>query len=234
MNISPEANLQIAAQNRTYYDKIADCYETMLDNEADNTVIRNAVEKKFKSVVTHGRVLDFGGGTGLDLKWLAESGYQVIFCEPSEKMREKAMEKKPTNPLVTFLKNKETDFTKWETRAPFVEKMDAILSNFAVVNCIVDIEVLFKSLSLVINSGSNMIALVLQRNYKKNYYWRMREEIKYALSRQPLMINVLHGDCKQVVYLYSLRQIKKASEKWFDIRSHQHIHQFTLLHLVRK
>jgi len=41
--------------------------------------------------VKPGWIMDFGGGTGLDIKWLTENGYKIFFCEPSAEMRQQAI-----------------------------------------------------------------------------------------------------------------------------------------------
>ena len=57
----------------------------------------------------------FGGGTGLDLPWLTER-YGIIFCEPSDGMRERAIrmiEQKLPDSNVSVLESAKADFTSW-------------------------------------------------------------------------------------------------------------------------
>ena len=58
-------------ENILYYDAIANDYNDMLDKNPDR-IVREKVTTKFCSIVKASAVLDFGGGTGLDLDWLAE------------------------------------------------------------------------------------------------------------------------------------------------------------------
>ena len=42
----------------------------------------------------------------------------------------------------------QTDFRNWNAGFPFDQKVNAVLANFAVINCIPDIELLFEKLAL--------------------------------------------------------------------------------------
>src|ERR1700730_17428602 len=143
----------IHKQNCSFYDEIADNYDSMMDQEILNGITRQKVTDKFYNIIKSGEILDFGGGTGRDLEWLTHKGYRIIFCEPSEKMREKASELNKNNlhnADLVFVDPDRTDFTKWHKELPFSQKVDAILANFAVINCIADIELLFQNLALVL------------------------------------------------------------------------------------
>ena len=54
----------------------------MMENDADK-IVRAKVANKFCDIVKDGGVLDFGGGTGLDIQWLTNKNFAVFFCEPS-------------------------------------------------------------------------------------------------------------------------------------------------------
>src|SRR5262245_11546423 len=125
-----DSNSQLVIQqNFSYYDKIAFQSANILNANNSNSLTRTKVKPVFCKLVASGIVLDFGGGTGRDLEWLTGNGYKIIFCEPSVNMRERAIALNYKN--VEVLENKASDFTMWETSSPFVEKVDAILANFA-------------------------------------------------------------------------------------------------------
>lgn len=230
-------HLEIAKQNILYYNAIANEYNDMLDKNPDK-VIRKKVADKFCNIVKEGTVLDFGGGTGLDIQWLTEKGFTVSFCEPSGGMREIAIRnhKNLIHGSVTFLDNSSTDFRQWYSQLPFVEKVDAVLSNFAVLNCIPNIELLFESLALVIKPGGNMIALVLTNKTKDNLKENFRNALKFFIRRGPVTLNVKYKKHGQTVYLYSIKKIKEASAKHFIFCGSEIIPAsgFTLIHLKRK
>ena len=105
-------------ENILYYNAIANEYNDMLDKNPDR-IIREKVAKKFCSIVEGAAVLDFGGGTGLDLQWLANNNHTVFFCEPSAGMREKAIynRKDLLHDNVIFLDDFAADFRQWHLTA---------------------------------------------------------------------------------------------------------------------
>ncbi len=218
----------IAEKNIPYYNEIAGDYDTILDAESTNNLIRMRVKDKFTYVVKGGRVLDFGGGTGRDLEWLT-SRYQVLFCEPSAGMRRIAFERYGEADEITFLDS--IDFTNWQNSPPFEGKVDAILSNFTVINCIADIDNLFATLASLIKPGGHFIALMLQHGYKKNPVWKMKEFIK---GGETPVLNIKYKKHEQTVFVYSPRAIKKASSKWFYLQSGENLYEFTLFHFIKR
>ena len=229
--------LETVNKNIDFYNEIANNYDAILDNEGSNEHIRNKVKEKFMGLVKTGWVLDFGGGTGRDLDWLIGNNYRVIFCEPSEGMRQKAINRHqndiPDNRLI-FLDDNRVDFTTWQSHPPFSIKTDAIISDFAVINCIGDIELLFKNLSGVIKPGGHFLALMLQHDYKKSRLWKVRQFLRSLISSKPLVLNVNYNNHRQTVYMYTPKFIKKTSSPHFEIHGAENLFEFTLFHFVRK
>ena len=224
-------------ENISFYNEIASNYDSILDQESSNEIIRNRVKEKLISTVEVGWVLDFGGGTGRDLDWLINNQYKVVFCEPSVGMREKAISRYEHHVLadnIIFLENDKVDFTNWHAEPPFSIKVDAILSDFAVINCIANIDLLFKNLAQIIKPQGHMIALMLNYGFKKTWRWKVREFIKSVISRKPVVINVKYNEYQQTVYVYSPGKIKKASAAYFDMVGSETLFEFTLFHFVRK
>jgi len=229
--------MKTGSENILYYNSIADEYNDMLDKNPDR-IVREKVAHKFCSVVKASAVLDFGGGTGLDLNWLSDNNHTIFFCEPSPGMKEKAIinHTNMLNGNVIFLDDVATDFRKWHFQPPFAVKVDAVLSNFAVLNCIPDIELLFQNLATVIRPGGNVIALILTRSLKKMLYGNFRSILKSFIHREPATINLRYKKNQQTVYIYSIKEIIKASGKHFNFCSSEVLPSsgFTLIHLMRK
>ena len=141
----------------------------------------------------------------------------------------------PHNKII-FLDDSAADFTQWHLCLPFPVKVDAVLSNFAVLNCIPDIELLFQSLALVVKPGGNMIALVLTKKLKNNLNGNFRNILKSFIHHRPATINIRYKKYTQTVYIYSIKEIIKASAKHFDFCSSEVLPAsgFTLIHLKRK
>ena len=224
-------------KNITFYNEIAGNYDAILDQDGSNEIVRKRVKEKFISIIEGGLVLDFGGGTGRDLEWLVNNQYQVIFCEPSEGMREKAIDHYKNSALasnITFLENDKVDFSNWHINPPFSIKTDAILSDFAVINCIANIDLLFKNLAQVMKPGGHLLALVLNYTHKRTWRWKLREFTRSLVSDRPLVKNIGYKGHQQTVYVYSPKHIKKASAPYFDICSTEPLFEFTLIHFVKK
>jgi SAM-dependent methyltransferase len=220
-------------QNREFYNGISANYNAILDQESSNQIVRNLVKKRITDTVKTGRILDFGGGTGLDLDWLINNYERVVFCEPSEGMRQKAIEKHSDNNVI-FLKNNEVDFTTWQNKLPFSEKVDGIISDFAVFNCIEDINLLFTNLALVIKPGGHLFALMLNPSYKKTWKWKLRNIVRQFFSSKTVVIHIQYETYKQIAYVYSPKEIKKASMECFEMVSKENIAEFTLFNFKRR
>lgn len=234
-NIDKSKTIQ---QNLSYYDEVARTYNAIIDQDKTNQVVRQKVKETFLSFVKSGTVIDFGGGTGLDLEWLSAAGYKIVFCEPSSSMREKAMEYNNTvlqNPLIIFVDPPKTDFEKWHTYPPFSEPVDAMLSNFGVINYIQDINNLFCSIAAVVRPGGHFIAIMLDFTLNKRLKWHRRNAIRSLLFRVPFKMYIPYKDQRQTVFVHTVKEIKKASAKYFDYfeTDAPKIFDFTLIHLVR-
>ena len=226
-------------QNISYYNEIAEQYDEILDGDYSNENIRQKVAFVFMKLLPGGLVLDFGGGTGRDLPWLAENGYKVIFCEPSVKMREKAIQYSKTglqNNNIVFLKGAATDFAHWPVQLPFSQKADAVLANFAVINNIPAIAPLFKHFSLVTRPGAHLLMLVLRTDLKNNWRSNRLATLRSMVSSQTVTIETEFNGHRQKVYLHSTRQLKKAAAPWFRFQGSDLLkaRDFSLLHFSRK
>ncbi|MGH2565714.1 MAG: class I SAM-dependent methyltransferase [Ginsengibacter sp.] len=232
-----KTSLAIIEQNISYYNDIAPQYNTMVDKDSDKSV-RQKVADKFLNICKNATVLDFGGGTGLDLEWLSESNFKIFICEPSKAMREIAIAKNKilANQNVIFLDDAATDFRQWNHVLPFEEKANAVLANFAVLNCIPDIELLFSRLALIIKPQANIIALALTKDLKKLCRTNFKSFFRSFIYNEPLSINIQYQNHQQTVYIYSVPEIIKASKNDFIFCSSERLHSsdFTLIHLMRK
>lgn len=226
-------------ENIAFYDEIANSYNHLLEKDNSNKIIRQKVKDKFICEVKSGWVLDFGGGTGIDLEWLTTGDYNILFCEPSVFMREQAIHYNSTilhNSTIIFLDDDKTDFTKWKDKIPFPQQVDGVLSNFGVINNIMDIEMFFRNLAIVTKSGSPLIATVLDLSFRKKWQWHSWNALRALIFGTPFSMYVLHETYKQTVFVHSLKKIKKAAEPYFNFRYSEFLggFGFRLIHLTRK
>jgi SAM-dependent methyltransferase len=218
-------------KNSSFYNEIAEEYDALMDKEGSNGVVRRKVADKFLGTVASGRVLDFGGGTGSDLEWLTKHPYQVIFCEPSAGMKEQALFRYQNGirpGLVDFLSGAQSDFTEWHKNLPFHPAADAVLANFAVVNCISDIGLLFRNLALVLKPGGSLIALVLRPKWLHT--------LRSFAGLTPDTLEVRYKEHSQTVYVHTAKAIQKASAPYYTFSSRTSLpgSVFSLIHLTRK
>jgi SAM-dependent methyltransferase len=229
----------INRQNISYYDAIAAEYDAILEKEETNSIVRAKVAAWFKSSVKSGYVLDFGGGTGQDLGWLLAHPYQVIFCEPSASMRRIAVERGkyefPDIP-VSFLDDSQTDFRNWSAGFPFMQKVYGVLANFAVLNCIPDLELFFEKMAIVTLPGGMVIALLLDNSLIKRLRSNLKGTLRSFFSGEPVHFEIEYKGERQLVYIHSVRAIRRSLAGKFELK---HVEQlsgfgFCLIQLIRK
>jgi SAM-dependent methyltransferase len=230
---------RIREQNISYYNQIAAKYNSILEQEDANQIARRTVAEKFKRLVKTGTVLDFGGGTGLDLEWMARQNYSVIFCEPSIEMRKLAININKDSLRynnITFLDERQVDYTKWCDETAFFQRFDGALANFAVLNCIPDLGILFENLARVIKPGGHMLALMLDNGMKKLLRSHIYRTFRYLLFREPVTIQVRFNEHTQIVYIHTTKEIRIASGTYFSFCKREPLPGtgFILIHLIRK
>lgn len=236
---SDEKKIQVMGENRSYHDQAADSYDHTMDQDPANKIVRQKVKEKLCSLLSSGWVLDFGGGTGLDLEWLTGQSYRVLFCEPSVAMREKAIhynQQVLQSDRITFLDTDKTDFSTWHRELPFAPKCDAVLSDFGALNYIPDIGLLFRNMARVLKPGGHFVLLILKLSLKKRLKWHRRNALKSLLFRKPFVMYIPYDETgKQTVFVYTLKEIKEASAPYFTFGGEESLdaYDFTLIHLIR-
>lgn len=236
---SLENNQAIIKQNISFYNEIAKQYDDILEQDKDNIFVRQKVSVVFSSIMKSGLVLDFGGGTGKDIDWLVKKGYSVIFCEPSVNMRKKAIlfsKKNLPGSDIIFLNNTESDFINWPVSIPFSKKVDGVLANFAVINNIPDIKLLFKNLSLVINQGGHLLMLVLKPSLRKSWQSNRLATLRSIFTDETVTTTIKFDRQDQKVFFYTVKKIKKTASPYFHFQSNCLLNEdsFELIHLTRK
>jgi SAM-dependent methyltransferase len=224
-------------QNISYYDEIAHVYDQVMDADRSNELVRKMVREKMRRVLQSGWVIDFGGGTGLDLEWLSQAGYHIIFCEPSEAMREKAIALNNTTVLnqdIHFLDAANTDFMQWRRQPPFHRKADALIANFGVINYIPDLKSLFQNLAAALKPGAHVLLVTLKLSLRQRLRWHRRNALKSLFFRIPFVMYITYNTKQQTVFVHSEKEIRKAAAQHFEFRESQPVTGFTFIHLTRR
>jgi SAM-dependent methyltransferase len=198
-----------------FYNAVASEYNGHMTNS--DRKVRGTVKYIFTNYVKAGNVLDFGGGTGLDIPWLVENNYNVIFLEPSENMRLEARRSIVSNSNVTFIE-KNTNFNNWsEVNLPFDQKVDGIISNFAVLNCIENIDGLFEKLSLISNRNCRFLATIIDPrllNMSRNY--SLLSAIKMFFGSKITVYNKYRNEYHPT-YIHSLKALARSANSYFKL-----------------
>ena len=194
MNRKYKISDSLGNRNILYYDAIAADYDKIMSEDDRNLYIRSVVSRKFLSVVHGGYVLDFGGGTGQDLG-LAHSApisYCILRTIPGNAgdRDEKTRNKNSLNLLSFFSKMNGLTSSNWKDFFPFGQQMDAVLANFAVLNCIPDLDSLFDKLTLALKSGGHVLALVLDDHLLMRLRSNTREAIGSLFSGNPVKLHI--------------------------------------------
>lgn len=202
-----------------FYDSVACEYDTLMTDQDADTRVR--IQSLFGSCVASGNVLDFGGGTGLDLPNFLSRNYNIFFLEPALNMRRIAKARYATDKRIEFIESA-TDFHDWsEERLPFTEKMHGVMINFGVLNCIRDIDVLFDKIALVTDRRGYILAVVLQASVGhilKKY--SPLSALRLLFSSHLKILNRYKGVYHNT-YIHRERSIVRAAAQHFDLVYYQ-------------
>ena len=217
-----------------FYDAIAEGYNKTLEGDHSSREVRRIVADYFIKTVKGKVVLDFGGGTGLDLPWLLENNYRICFCEPSANMRNHAIEFcKPAmaEKRIRFLDNGEVDFRNWRATTS-KQKFDAVLANFAVINSIEQTDILFEKLVEILKPGGHIIATMLDTTVMGILKYRKRNFMNALLKGEAAVLVTMENNYEHVSYLHTPGKIKQSARQ-FICRNIQPLYGFgfMLVHL---
>jgi SAM-dependent methyltransferase len=138
------------------FDAVAPAFDSRfgawLSVAAQRRAVRSALLQRFPP---GGRLLEIGGGTGEDASFLAERGFGVLLTDPSPTMVKLATEK--LTPL-----GASAEITAGEDMEAFAERylsarrplFDGVFSNFAPLNCVIDLEPVARGLAMLLKPGA--------------------------------------------------------------------------------
>ncbi len=220
-----------------FYDRIAEEYNQQLT--PSDKQVRRVVSGIFRQYIPRGNVLDFGGGTGLDLPWLLAGDYRVFFLEPSGNMRTVA--KKTVNVIAGINQpvfvEENTDFRDWSSgNLPVREKMKGVLADFAVLNCIEEPAVFFEKIALVCERHCYIVACVIDARphiLLKNH--PVKAVLRGFLSGELITRHVFNGASHET-HIHFQKRFRIAYRRHFDFIAYLPVvaSDFALLILSKK
>jgi SAM-dependent methyltransferase len=126
---------------------------------AQRRAVRAALDEAFPS---YGRMLEIGGGTGEDARWLARTGRQVLMTDASPAMVRIAREKlgRETGARAEVVPAEGLDDWADTRQAAREPAFDGAFSNFAGLNCVPDLGPVARGLARLVRPGAAVILVL--------------------------------------------------------------------------
>ena len=125
---------------------------------AQRRAVRAALLQRFPP---GGRLLEVGGGTGEDATFLAERGFDVLLTDPSPTMVKLANEKLiPLGASAEIAAGEEMEAFAKRYLSVGRPLFDGAFSNFAPLNCVIDLEPVARGLAALLKPGSTAMLVL--------------------------------------------------------------------------
>lgn len=161
---------------RAFYDRIADGYDEVMATP-QNQAIRRCFWRQAEAHLPAGsRVLDFGGGSGLDAEHFAARGHHVVAYDLSEGMvavlRERCAAQIAAGRIVALAGTLDQVQPRLAELAPF----DAVVCNFAVLSLVAELRPVLRLFGGVVRPGGVVLASIQNPLYhgdlRTRAFWR--------------------------------------------------------------
>ena len=144
------------------FDNIAEQYDVTFTSSTIGRIQRTAVWRDLKTSFRPGdRILDIGCGTGVDARFLAERGINVVACDSSSRMLSVAQRRVAELPRwagsVELRLLRAEEISDVSDEGPF----DGAFSNFGAVNCVANMAKLASDLTRLLRPGANLLLCVM-------------------------------------------------------------------------
>lgn len=144
------------------FDEIAPAFDSRygawLSVAAQRRAVRSALLQAFPA---GGHILELGGGTGEDASFLAERGFNVLLTDPSPAMVARARAKlEPLGAQAEISPAEELEDFAATHHSSNGSLFDGAFSNFAPLNCVIDLEPVARGLAQLLKPGSAALLVV--------------------------------------------------------------------------
>lgn len=135
------------------FDVVASSYDEAFTSSVIGQAQRSAVWKELTKAFHPGdRVLEIGCGTGVDACYLAESGVEVLACDPSPQMIGVAAKRMRQRGLQTLVRTRVLRAEDLST-LPADKTFDGAFSNFGPLNCVEDLPAVASCIAGMLRPG---------------------------------------------------------------------------------
>ncbi len=160
--MTPSSNSAAIAPAALAFDAIAPQFDQRFGAWASVAAQRRAVRSALLSEFPPGgRILELGGGTGEDAAFLAAMGFQVLLTDPSPAMVSLARNKLSAHKSsAEILAAEEMEEFAGRKLASGEALFDGAYSNFAPLNCVVDLNPVARGLARLLKPGAPAMLVV--------------------------------------------------------------------------
>lgn len=205
---------------REFFDSLAGSYDRLFTGSFVGRSQRNVVWREMDRLFQPGqRVLEINCGTGVDAAHLAQRGVRVFACDGSARMTRIARERAAALGLdqaSTFHTVPTEELDTLAGQAPF----DGLLSNFAGLNCVSNLESSSRSLARLLRRGANALLCVFGKCCAWEIAWNLAHaNIQKGFRRfnQAVEVDAGRGESLSVHY-WSVGQLKRAFSHSFRLK----------------
>lgn len=216
--MSHSAEWPVAAAGAAF-DGVAEMYDDVFTATVIGRAQRDIVWEAMAEVFHSGdRVLELNCGTGEDAFFLARRAVEVEAYDASAQMIEVARRKRhaASGARVAFRCLLTEHLGTLDARMPF----DGVLSNFAGLNCVRDLDRVAANLAALTRKGADLLLCFASRVCAWEFAWYCAHGQFRKAGRRFRGSAAGHvGDNSIRVWYPTMREIERAFAPWFELRS---------------
>ena len=168
-------SLQVAAPAASHFDTLAETYDSLFTDSLIGKAQRESVWQEMDRIFKPGqRILEINCGTGRDAMHLAQRGVSVVACDASSGMIATAGQRLQLSAfeiLVQFRQLATEQIARLAEQGPF----DGVLSNFAGINCLQDLDGLAADLERLVAPGGKAVLCLFGRACAWEMLWYLAQ-----------------------------------------------------------
>ncbi|MGH9470851.1 MAG: class I SAM-dependent methyltransferase [Terriglobia bacterium] len=212
-------NVQPAFQTATPFDSVAESYDELFTESFVGRAQRRVVWREMDRLFRPGqRILEINSGTGVDAVRLAQRGVRVVGCDASSVMTHVASRRALQMGLASRLEF-HTASTEEIYRLSGEPPFDGLLSNFAGLNCVRNLDAVVPALAQLLRPGANVLLCVFGKYCAWELFWNLAHGNRRRAFRR--LRKAFGGDVAgqrlQVDY-WSVRHLRRCFSRCFRFK----------------